>query len=117
MLAAADAVTRYVRRTGVDALAVAISNVHGGTAAALGLELDRSAEIRRTVEVPFVLLGASGLLGGLAPHRLLFAWAHPEGGRPQVRPSWLSASGLITKVTVVGQGALRGAADGRSRTG
>lgn len=56
-----EAAREFVRRTGVDALAVAVGNVHGATAVEPGLDLQRLAAIRHVVEVPLVLHGASGL--------------------------------------------------------
>ncbi|MFE9442836.1 class II fructose-bisphosphate aldolase [Streptomyces sp. NPDC006602] len=51
----------FVAETGVDALAVAVGNVHGFTAHPVRLDLDRLAAIHATVPVPLVLHGASGL--------------------------------------------------------
>lgn len=52
----------FVAATGVDALAVAVGNVHGFTARPVTLDLDRLATIRASVpDVPLVLHGASGL--------------------------------------------------------
>ena len=51
----------FVRRTGVDCLAVAVGNVHGFSAAPLELDIARLAEIREACDVPLVLHGASGL--------------------------------------------------------
>jgi ketose-bisphosphate aldolase len=56
--AAAEA---FVARTGVDALAVAIGNVHGISATPVTLDFDRLAAIRDRLDVPLVLHGASGL--------------------------------------------------------
>ncbi|GGN87202.1 tagatose-bisphosphate aldolase [Streptomyces albiflavescens] len=61
----------FVAETGVDALAVAVGNVHGFTAAPVRLDLDRLGAIRAAAPVPLVLHGASGLpeeqlLGALA---------------------------------------------------
>lgn len=56
-----EAAARFVRETGVDALAVAIGNVHGMHAGPPALDFDRLAEIRARVDVPLVLHGASGL--------------------------------------------------------
>jgi tagatose 1,6-diphosphate aldolase GatY/KbaY len=56
--AAAEA---FVARTGVDALAVAIGNVHGISARPVTLDFDRLAAIRDRLDVPLVLHGASGL--------------------------------------------------------
>jgi len=54
-------VERFVDETGVDALAVAIGNVHGIPAEPVRLDLDLLAGIRERVSVPLVLHGASGL--------------------------------------------------------
>ncbi|WP_329340493.1 class II fructose-bisphosphate aldolase [Streptomyces sp. NBC_01352] len=51
----------FVVETGVDALAVAVGNVHGFTTHPVRLDLDRLAAIHSTVPVPLVLHGASGL--------------------------------------------------------
>ena len=45
----------------MDALAVAVGNVHGLTSTPVSLDLDRLAAIRDAVPVPLVLHGASGL--------------------------------------------------------
>jgi len=52
---------RFVAETGVDALAVAIGNVHGIPTTPVTLDLERLAAIRARVDVPLVLHGASGL--------------------------------------------------------
>jgi len=51
----------FVDRTGVDALAVAIGNVHGVPDTPVRLDLGRLGEIASVVDVPLVLHGASGL--------------------------------------------------------
>ncbi|MFD5320804.1 ketose-bisphosphate aldolase [Streptomyces sp. NPDC127098] len=51
----------FTAATGVDALAVAVGNVHGFTRDPVRLDLDRLAAIHRAVPVPLVLHGASGL--------------------------------------------------------
>jgi tagatose 1,6-diphosphate aldolase GatY/KbaY len=56
--AAAEA---FVARTGVDALAVAIGNVHGISARPVTLDFERLAAIRDRLQLPLVLHGASGL--------------------------------------------------------
>ncbi len=55
----ADA-ARFVETTGVDWLAVAVGNTHGGPATG-GLQVERLRAIRVAVSVPLVLHGASGL--------------------------------------------------------
>lgn len=51
----------FVAATGVDALAIAVGNVHGFTDRAIELDLDRLAAIHKSTPVPLVLHGASGL--------------------------------------------------------
>ncbi|WP_234390059.1 class II fructose-bisphosphate aldolase [Streptomyces sp. MMG1533] len=51
----------FVTATGVDALAVAVGNVHGFTKDPVRLDLERLAAIHDAVTVPLVLHGASGL--------------------------------------------------------
>ena len=51
----------FVERTGVDSLAVAIGTAHGVYKGVPKLDLDRLAEIRKVVDIPLVLHGASGL--------------------------------------------------------
>lgn len=51
----------FVAATGVDALAIAVGNVHGFTKAPVRLDLERLAAIHEAVPVPLVLHGASGL--------------------------------------------------------
>ena len=51
----------FVSATGVDALAVAVGNVHGFTRHPVRLDLERLAAIHEAVPVPLVLHGASGL--------------------------------------------------------
>jgi tagatose 1,6-diphosphate aldolase GatY/KbaY len=58
----------FVERTGVDALAVAVGNVHGLTSTPMSLDLQRLTAIQSAVPVPLVLHGASGL-----PHQQLSA--------------------------------------------
>ncbi len=52
---------RFVSATGIDALAVAIGNVHGMSPTPVSLDLDRLRKIRDRTTVPLVLHGASGL--------------------------------------------------------
>ncbi len=51
----------YVRRTGVDALAIAVGNAHGDYKFPPKLDFDRIARIREAVNIPLVLHGGSGL--------------------------------------------------------
>lgn len=51
----------FVKRTGVTSLAVAIGTAHGVYKGVPKLDLDRLAEIRKVVDIPLVLHGASGL--------------------------------------------------------
>jgi ketose-bisphosphate aldolase len=52
---------RFVEETDVDALAVAVGNVHGLTTSPVRLDLDRLDAIRAACPVPLLLHGASGL--------------------------------------------------------
>ena len=51
----------FAERTGVTSLAVAIGTAHGVYKGEPKLDVDRLSEIRKTVKVPLVLHGASGL--------------------------------------------------------
>lgn len=51
----------FVESTGIDALAVAVGNVHGFTAKPVTLDLKRLDAIKAQCPVPLVLHGASGL--------------------------------------------------------
>ena len=51
----------FVERTSVTSLAVAIGTAHGVYKGVPKLDLDRLAEIRKVVDIPLVLHGASGL--------------------------------------------------------
>jgi tagatose 1,6-diphosphate aldolase GatY/KbaY len=56
-----DEAAAFVAATGADCLAVSIGNVHGRYASPPALDWDRLAAIRRRVDVPLSLHGASGL--------------------------------------------------------
>ncbi|GFP27146.1 fructose-bisphosphate aldolase, class II [Candidatus Hakubella thermalkaliphila] len=56
-----DQAQEFVKRTGVDALAVAIGNAHGFYKGEPQLDFIRLEQIRARVEVPLVLHGASGI--------------------------------------------------------
>ena len=51
----------FVRRTGVDALAIAVGNAHGDYKFPPKLDFERITEIASAVDVPLVLHGGSGL--------------------------------------------------------
>lgn len=51
----------FAHRTGVDALAVAVGNVHGTASGEVVLDMERLADLHAVVSVPLVLHGASGL--------------------------------------------------------
>jgi fructose-bisphosphate aldolase class II len=51
----------FVRRTGIDALAVAIGNAHGKYKGTPKLDFDRLERIRATAGIPLVLHGGSGI--------------------------------------------------------
>jgi ketose-bisphosphate aldolase len=50
----------FVRRTGIDALAVSIGNAHGSYTTLPRLDFDRLAKLRDTAGIPLVLHGGSG---------------------------------------------------------
>jgi ketose-bisphosphate aldolase len=56
-----DQAAEFAARTGVDALAVAVGNVHGLTTTPVRLDLDRLRAIASATPTPLVLHGASGL--------------------------------------------------------
>ncbi len=58
------AAARFVRMTGVDALAVAVGNVHMLEGRKAGLDLELIGRLRRRVEVPLVLHGGTGIEAG-----------------------------------------------------
>jgi len=60
-MTAPELADEYVTKTGVSSLAVCIGNVHGKYANEPNLDFDRLAAIRRNVNVPLVLHGASGI--------------------------------------------------------
>lgn len=51
----------FVEKTGVDSLAVAIGTAHGVYSGIPKLDLERLSEVRKLVDIPLVLHGASGL--------------------------------------------------------
>ena len=51
----------FVERTGIDSLAVAIGTAHGFYVGTPVLDKERLSEIRKVVDIPLVLHGASGL--------------------------------------------------------
>ncbi|MBU5437955.1 class II fructose-1,6-bisphosphate aldolase [Tissierella sp. MSJ-40] len=61
MLTNPDAALEFVKRTGVDSLAVAIGTAHGIYKFEPKLDFDRLLKISRIVEIPLVLHGASGI--------------------------------------------------------
>lgn len=51
----------YVERTGIDSLAIAIGTAHGLYKVKPKLDIERLKEIRKVVDIPLVLHGASGV--------------------------------------------------------
>lgn len=62
----------FVARTGVDALAVCIGNIHGQYRRAPQLDFERLAAIQQAVPVPLVLHGASGLPDSMIQRAITF---------------------------------------------
>ncbi len=56
-----DEAARFVRETGVDALAVSVGNVHLQERAGQGLDMARLREIEAVTDVPLVIHGGSGV--------------------------------------------------------
>lgn len=56
-----DKAGEYIRRTGIDSLAVAIGSAHGLYQGEPKLDFTRLAQIRDKVDIPLVLHGASGI--------------------------------------------------------
>ncbi len=56
-----DEAAEFVKKTGVDSLAVAIGTAHGVYKGVPVLDVERLSEIRKAVDIPLVLHGASGL--------------------------------------------------------
>jgi len=56
-----DEAARFAGETGIDALAIAIGNVHGFYKGEPNLDFERLAQIRSAVNVPLVLHGGSGI--------------------------------------------------------
>lgn len=61
LLARPDEAERFVRNTGVDALAAAIGSAHGPYHGRPQLDFERLAEIQRVAALPLVLHGGSGI--------------------------------------------------------
>ncbi len=56
-----DLAEKFVKETGIDALACAFGTVHGISATKMKLDYDRISMIKEKVDVPLVMHGASGL--------------------------------------------------------
>lgn len=80
----------FVERTGVDALAVCIGNVHGHYQGQPKLDFDRLEAIRKLVSVPLVLHGASGLSEALV-HRSIDCGVRKFNVNTEVREAYLAA--------------------------
>jgi tagatose 1,6-diphosphate aldolase GatY/KbaY len=65
-----DQAAAFVGRTGVDALAVCIGNVHGRYREPPALDFDRLKALRRRLAVPLVLHGTSGLPDAMIKHAI-----------------------------------------------
>lgn len=65
-----DQAVEFVKATGVDSLAVTIGNVHGEYRSEPRLDFDRLAKIRRMLDIPLVLHGASGLPAHMINHSI-----------------------------------------------
>lgn len=80
----------FVERTGVDALAVCIGNVHGHYPGEPKLDFDRLESIQRLVPIPLVLHGASGLSDDLV-HRCIDCGVRKFNVNTEVREAYLGS--------------------------
>lgn len=80
----------YVARTGVDALAVCIGNVHGPYREEPRFDFDRLAAIRAATDVPLVLHGASGVPAALV-HRAIELGVCKFNVNTELRQAYLKA--------------------------
>jgi tagatose 1,6-diphosphate aldolase GatY/KbaY len=80
----------FVDRTGVDALAVCIGNMHGHYHGEPKLDFDRLESIRKLVPVPLVLHGASGLSDSLV-HRSIDCGVRKFNVNTEVREAYLAS--------------------------
>jgi len=83
----------FVRRTGVDALAVAVGNVHMLEGRKAGLDLDLLRTLRERVEVPLVLHGGTGIESGALREAIRLGIAKVNVGTA-LRRAFLAALGL-----------------------
>lgn len=54
-------VVRFVKETGVDAVAISIGNMHGISQTKINIDFERIIEIKNSVDIPLVMHGGSGL--------------------------------------------------------
>jgi tagatose 1,6-diphosphate aldolase GatY/KbaY len=80
----------FVGQTGVDALAVCIGNVHGRYRHEPRLDFDRLGAIQRTVSVPLVLHGASGLPEAMV-HQAITLGVRKFNVNTEVREAYVEA--------------------------
>lgn len=80
----------FVMQTRVDALAVCIGNVHGHYHGEPKLDFERLESIQKSVSVPLVLHGASGLSDALV-HRAIDCGVRKFNVNTEVREAYLSA--------------------------
>jgi tagatose 1,6-diphosphate aldolase GatY/KbaY len=80
----------FVMQTRVDALAVCIGNVHGHYHAEPKLDFERLESIQKSVSVPLVLHGASGLSDALV-HRAIDYGIRKFNVNTEVREAYLGA--------------------------
>ncbi len=80
----------FVMQTRVDALAVCIGNVHGHYHSEPKLDFERLESIQKSVSVPLVLHGASGLSDKLV-HRAIDCGVRKFNVNTEVREAYLNA--------------------------
>lgn len=87
-----DQAAEFTHRTGIQALAVCIGNVHGHYPGEPRLDFERLGRIRECVDVPLVLHGASGLPGEIV-QRLIADGIRKFNVNTEVRDAYLAAAG------------------------
>lgn len=65
-----EAARRFAKETGIDALGVAVGNIHILTRGKAAIQLDALARIHEVTDLPLVLHGGTGIPLKLAPHFL-----------------------------------------------
>lgn len=84
----------FARETGIDALSVAVGNVHGFTSQSPVIDFERLNEIASLVRIPLVLHGASGL-GDQVLSQCVAAGVSKVNVNSELRRAYLEALGTV----------------------